>query len=414
MVSDLMPKKIPTIVSLFSGAGGMDLGFEQAGFKTIWANDFDEDSTKTYKRNIGDIVLGDIEKIKSKDIPDNPDIVLGGFPCQGFSIANSIRRSVDDSRNKLYKQMVRIIRDKKPKYFVAENVQGILSLGKGLVMQKILYDFSKLGYQIDWKLLNAADYGVPQSRKRVFIIGNRIGKKNPFPKPSHFGFVNGTKDQSLFDNDFEKYEKHISTEEAIGFLTNVRTRDKSFTHKNEWIHNHVADTNVKDEFWGRKYEVNQHEICDYLKSWRAKSEWSVKKIDEHFGYAHTAGHWFRKDNNSGSIPNPDDWLGLKKLLKFDSKYDKKVTTFVKKKISFEQSLRISNWDKPSDTITATSPEIHPNGKRRLSVRECAILQTFPMDFVFEGSTFRSMHRQIGNAVAVKLAYKIATEIKKMI
>ena len=392
--------KKPTIISLFSGAGGMDLGFEQAGFETIWANDFDEDSTRTYKRNIGDIVLGDIGAIQSKDIPDKPDIVLGGFPCQGFSIANSIRRSVDDSRNKLY--------------FVAENVQGILSLGKGIVMQKILHDFSKLGYQIDWKLLNAADYGVPQSRKRVFIIGNRLGKKNPFPSPSHFGYVNGTKDLSLFEEDYSKYERHVSTEQAISFLSKVRTRDKSFLYKNQWIHNHVADTNVKDEFWGRKYDVNQHDVCDYLKHWRSKSDWSVKRIDEYFGYAHTAGHWFRKDNNSGSIPNPDDWWGLKKLLKFDSKYDMKVTTFVKKKISFEQSLRISNWDKPSDTITATSPEIHPNGTRRLSVRECAILQSFPMNFIFEGSTFRSMHKQIGNAVPVDLAYKIAKGIKKLI
>ena len=84
-----------------------------------------------------------------------------------------------------------------------------------------------------------------------------------------------------------------------------------------------------------------------------------KKIDEHFGYAHTAGHWFRKDNNSGSIPNPEDWMGLKKLLKFDDTYDKQVTELEEKTIVFEQSLRINNWEEPSDTITATGPEIHP-------------------------------------------------------
>ena len=147
------------------------------------------------------------------------------------------------------------------------------------------------------------------------------------------------------------------------------------------IYNHIARTNVQETFWGRKYEVNQHDICDYLKEARNKSEWSTQKIDEHFGYRHTAGHWFRKDNNSGSIPNPDDWRALKKLLGFDNKYDKQVTTIVKKKIKFEQSLRITNWDRPSDTVTATSPEIHVNLKRRLSVRECAILQTFPDDFI---------------------------------
>ena len=93
---------------------------------------------------------------------------------------------------------------------------------------------------------------------------------------------------------------------------------------------------------------------------------------------HTAGHWFRKDNNSGSIPSKNDWLELKKLLKFDNKYDKVVTTYVEKEIKFEQSLRINNWNEPSDTITATGPEIHPNRERRMSVRECAIIQTFQM------------------------------------
>ena len=117
-------------------------------------------------------------------MPNNPDVVIGGFPCQGFSIANLSRR-VDDSRNKLYKQMLRVIRAKKPKYFVAENVSGILTLGKGAVIEKIIKDFKSIGYKVDYKLLNAADYGVPQSRKRVIIIGNRLGLGNPYPKQTH-------------------------------------------------------------------------------------------------------------------------------------------------------------------------------------------------------------------------------------
>ena len=394
------------ILSLFAGAGGMDLGFKNAGFDIVWANDFDPDSVKTYKRNFGDhIVLGDIEKIKTNQMPDNPDVVIGGFPCQGFSIAN-LGRSVDDSRNKLYKQMLRVIRAKKPKYFVAENVEGILTLGKGAVIQKILKDFKSIGYKVDYKLLNAADYGVPQARKRVFIIGNRLGLDNPYPTQTHQ--TPSKKKDILFD---ARLENHLTTKEAINFLSKVPITNKTLYVKNRVINNHMADTNVHDEFWGRKYDVNQFHICDYLKKWRKKAGISTKKVDEHFGYAHTAGHWFRKDNNSGSIPNPDDWRGLKKLLGFDNKYDKQVTTIVKKKIRFEQSLRITNWDRPSDTVTATSPEIHVNLKRRLSVRECAILQTFPDDFIFEGATFRSMHKQIGNAVPVLLAEKIAKKIK---
>jgi DNA (cytosine-5)-methyltransferase 1 len=348
-----MPKKKskPSVVGLFSGCGGLDLGFKQAGFDILWANDFDKDSVETYKNNIGDhIVLGDITKISSKEIPSNFDVLLGGFPCQGFSVANT-KRSMKDERNFLYLEMLRIIKDKKPKFFVAENVKGLLSMEKGAVIEMIVKDFEKIGYKVDYRLLTASDYGVPQHRQRVFIIGNRIGKENPYPKITH-GLKN-----DLFN---PKLEPFVSTKDAISHLANVRTRDKPFRHKNVTIYNHVARMNVSDKFWGRKHDVNQFDICDYLKEWRKDSGWSTKRIDEHFGYAHTAGHWFRKDNNSGSIPNPDDWRELKKLLKFDNKYDKQVTELEEKTIVFEQSLRISNWEEPSDTITATGPEIHPN------------------------------------------------------
>ena len=203
----------------------------------------------------------------------------------------------------------------------------------------------------------------------------------------------------------------MTAKEALEHLSNVRISYDPIKVGNKYVYNHIARTNVAETFWGRKYKVNQHDICDYLKEARNKSEWSTQKIDEYFGYRHTAGHWFRKDNNSGSIPNPEDWWELKKLLKFDNKYDKAVTTLEEKTITFEQSLRIANWDTPSDTITATGTEIHPNKKRRISVREAAILQTFPDNFKFEGA-MGSMYKQIGNAVPVDLAKLVAKEIKK--
>lgn len=386
-----------TVAGLFSGCGGLDLGFKQAGFDVVWANDFFKEAVETYKNNIGNhIVLGDITKIPSSDIPDNFDILLGGFPCQGFSIAN-INRSMKDERNFLYKEMLRIINDKQPKYFVAENVKGLLSMQKGKVIKMIMNDFRELGYEVDYKLMKASEYGVPQHRERVVIMGNRLGLKNKFPEKTH-----GDKDGLL---------PFVTTKEKVGFLSNVRIRDKTFVKNGEKIINHKARTNVHDKFWGRKHKVNQFDICDYLKYWRNKSGWSTKKVDEHFGYAHTAGHWFRKDNGSGSIPNPSDWWELKKILGFDDKFDKQVTELELKPITFEQSLRINNWDTPSDTITATGPEIHPNKERRMSVRECALIQTFPMDFEFSGS-LGNMYKQIGNAVPVLMAEKIAIEIKK--
>lgn len=397
------------VISLFSGAGGMDLGFINAGFDIVWANDFFKEAVESYKKNINeDIVFGDITKIKSSEMPDDIDLVIGGFPCQGFSVANT-KRSMKDERNFLYKEMLRVIKDKKPKFFVAENVKGILSMEKGKVIEMIKKDFESLGYKVDARLLNAAEYGVPQARERVVIIGNRLGLENPYPTPTHW--VDSKKYTSK-----KGLKKPITVKETIGFLSDVRLSDYPIKlDDGTMIYNHMAATNVYDKFWGRKYKVNQADICDYLKLWRDKSGYTTKKVDDHFGYKYTAGHWFRKDNHSGSIPKPSDWWELKKILGFDSKYDKKVTTMVEKEIKFEQSLRITNWDRPSDTITATSPEIHVNKERRLSARECAMLQTFPMDYQFVGS-LNVVYRQIGNAVPVKLAEQIAqgiyNELKK--
>ncbi|MFA6662167.1 MAG: DNA cytosine methyltransferase [Bacilli bacterium] len=386
------------IVSLFSGCGGLDLGFIKTGFKVVWANDFFKDAVESYRFNIGDhVVYGDITKIPSSDIPDDFDVLLGGFPCQGFSIAN-IKRSMKDERNFLYKEMLRVIKDKRPKFFVAENVKGLLSMGGGKVIGMIVNDFKALGYDVDYRLLKASDYGVPQNRERVVIVGNRLGLENPFPVRTH-----GNEDELFINGHLKPY---LKVKDVVGYLADVRTRNKAFKLNGETIYNHIARTNVSDEFWGRKYNVNQHDVCDYLKKWRDKAGISTKKIDEIFGYAYTAGHWFRKDNNSGSIPKPEDWWKLKEILGFDDEYDVPVTEMVLKPISFEQSLRINNWDAPSDTITATGPEIHPNKKRRMSVRECAIIQTFPNDFQFFGS-LGNMYKQIGNAVPVLLAEKIA-------
>ncbi len=392
------------IASLFSGCGGLDLGFIQAGFEVVWANDFFKEAVDTYRLNIGDhIIYGDITKIPSNEIPDNFDILLGGFPCQGFSVANN-KRSMNDERNFLYKELLRLLRDKKPKFFVAENVKGLLSMQNGQVINMIIEDFRSLGYKVDYRLLKASDYGVPQHRERVVIIGNRLGLENPLPEITH-GLCN-----DLFSTTILPY---VTVKDAVGHLANVRTREIPFMLDGKLIYNHVARTNVHDVFWGRKYNVNQHEICDYLKYWRARAKISTKKIDEIFGYAHTAGHWFRKDNNSGSIPQPNDWWELKKILGFDDKYDLAVTEFVQKQIQFEQSLRINNWEMPSDTITATGPEIHPNRERRMSVRECAIIQTFPDDFIFTGS-LGNMYKQIGNAVPVLLGKKIADRVKEVL
>lgn len=160
-----------TAISLFAGAGGLDMGFERAGFRTIWANDFNEDACRTHEKwSNAKVICGDIARIEAKDIPD-ADIMLGGFPCQGFSLSGP--RKLDDSRNTLYRHYVRIVREKKPLMFVGENVKGLLTMGGGTIIDAILEDFSQCGYNVFCQLLNARDYAVPEDRERIIIVGFR-------------------------------------------------------------------------------------------------------------------------------------------------------------------------------------------------------------------------------------------------
>ena len=180
------------IISLFCGAGGLDLGLIQQGHEIVWANDNAADAVATYRKNISShVVCADICDVHSDDIPD-AEVVVGGFPCQGFSQANQ-KRCAEDERNQLYIEFLRVVREKQPKWFLAENVRGILSLDNGRAIARIESDFRKVGYRVSKQLFNVADFGVPQSRQRVIIAGTRCdlpySMDYPFPKPTHSGAV---------------------------------------------------------------------------------------------------------------------------------------------------------------------------------------------------------------------------------
>lgn len=176
-----MGKKKYSLVSLFCGAGGLDMGFENQGFKTVWANDFNQDACDTHaKWSKATVKCGDIGSINFESIPQT-DIIAGGFPCQGFSLAGP--RKIDDSRNTLYRYFVKLVEDKKPRVFVAENVKGILTLGNGAIIEAIISDFKSKGYNVTATLVNAADYGVPQDRMRVIIVGVREDLPFEFKMP---------------------------------------------------------------------------------------------------------------------------------------------------------------------------------------------------------------------------------------
>jgi DNA (cytosine-5)-methyltransferase 1 len=173
------------IVSLFAGAGGLDLGFHQAGFNVIWANEFDKKITPTLMHNFKTTTVDDrsLFDVKSSEIPEAIGVV-GGPPCQSWSVAGA-GRGLSDRRGQVFLEYIRVIRDKKPLFFLAENVAGMLSARHKESLDIIISEFNKLGYHFTYKLVNVKDYGVPEDRKRVIFVGyhKKLGKAFEFPKP---------------------------------------------------------------------------------------------------------------------------------------------------------------------------------------------------------------------------------------
>lgn len=369
------------IVSFFSGAGGMDLGFELAGHDIIWANDFDQDAVNTYNKNIGkysgheaickDIVkLLDTDKEHINEILPDCDIIIGGFPCQGFSIAN-LNRSMKDERNFLYLQLLKAISVKQPRYFLLENVKGLENMEKGKILQMILEDLENagtkkskifegngLGYKVAYNVLNAYNFGVPENRERVIILGIRND------------IVNQSNVTQYIKDDVKTSKKY-------------KTLYIPITH---------SENSEKIE-----------EIKPFQKLNNAYMSWKNKeKVDLSVSTIY-------------KLRNMRDAIGDLPL-EYDSEESKKYLnhTGSKCKVNIKNTMgnRATDWDKYAPTIMGRGsgtggPLIppHPEQHRRLSVREVARIQTFPDDFEFCGSNSAG-YRQIGNAVPVLMAYNI--------
>lgn len=325
------------IISLFSGAGGLDLGFKNAGFKIIGANEYDKSIWETYEKNhSAPLIKGDIRNINSDIFLKNNNIIdgiIGGPPCQSWSEAGALR-GISDDRGKLFFEFIRILADLQPKFFVAENVSGMMSKRHLEAVQNITYLFGNagIGYDIFIKTLNASDFGVPQDRKRVFYVGFRKDLQIKFEFPTPF-------------------EKKVSLKDSIFDLQNsaVPALEKNKSHgDNLVVLNHEYFTGDFSTIFMSRNRVRT---------------WQQQSFTIQAGARHAPIH-------------PQAPIMIK--------VEKDKFQFVK---GMEKLYR------------------------RLSVRECARIQTFPDDFKFYYNSLSDAYKMIGNAVPVKLAESIANQIK---
>lgn len=367
-----------TSMDLFSGCGGLTKGFCMAGFRSIFANDIDENCEKTFIRNFPgtpflckDITLinkGEVDTLTNGSIPD---IIIGGPPCQGFSLANKRRNKIkDDPRNKLFYGFVKFIDWYSPKAFVMENVKGLLSMQNGQVIKTIVEEFSNAGfcgYNVEYKILRASDYGVPQNRERVILIGFR---KDLNIQPIHPEPIN--------------QDHFVTVDEAISDLPQIEAGQ------------------------GREVlEYPQAPQNEYQRKMRLYS----KYVTNHIAMKHTPRliERFKAIQPGQSLLDVWETHGAVKR----GAPDEKST------IKFGQNNQRLFGDKPAPTIAASfqSNFIHPHLNRNFTAREGARLQSFPDDFFFEGMRTKmswekglSQYQQIGNAVPVLLAKAIAESI----
>lgn len=363
-------KKKYNCIELFAGSGGLGTGFANSGFNIISANDVWKAASETYIANHPSVkyIVKDIAKLSSDELLDGTgytkndvDVIIGGPPCQGFSTLG--KRFIDDPRNKLFKEYVRVVNEIRPKFFVMENVSGILNMEDGKVLKNILKSFNDIGYKLEYRLLNAAEYGVPQQRKRTIFIGTRTDIKIRYPKKTHS--LSGEKGLmqalTLWDaiGDLpQSDDEEITTytiEPQNDYQRKIRNNATTLVNHNPPIHNEKARSMMK-----------------YIPT--GKSIWDVEaKVPKE--YMPTSGY----GNTYARL----------------------------------------NANEPGMTITrnfsciSSSRCIHPYLNRGLTAREAARLQSYPDNYIFKG-TKSDIHLQIGNSVPPILAGKIASTIAEML
>lgn len=231
------------VASIFSGCGGSDLGilgaftfnkkrYKELPFEIVFALDNDGKAIDTYNKNFSHKgIVADIVKYNISNMPDF-DLLVGGFPCQSFSTVNPKKDPFDD-RAKLYKRMAQVLKEKQPRFFIAENVRGLLVLNNGEIFKSVLKEFEKQGYKTHWRLLNAADYGVPQRRQRVFIVGirNDIAVEFKFPDTTHSEVGANEKTlwtplKSVIDSVADVDEKYYFSKKAVEGMKNAKNNMK--------------------------------------------------------------------------------------------------------------------------------------------------------------------------------------------
>lgn len=372
-----LDKNKPVMIDLFSGAGGFSVGCEWAGFQSVLANDHLEPALNTWMKNHPNAmgILGDIRLLNEDFVSDllkkhgveEIDLITGGVPCQGFSRANR-KHNPEDSRNYLFLDYMRMVSKFKPKCIILENVSGMKSTANGKYVKDILASMDELGYEADVKLLNAADFGVPQLRQRLIFVGIRRDldtdvKKFEYPKPT---FISPQDKGTLLDRGLNVYR---TVEDAISDLPPLESHESSSEYISEPINDYQKMMRGLDSKFAEK-------PCNILTN--------------HVAPKHDAATIDRIKNTKPGEPM----------------YEK-----------FKQRIRLSN-DKPSPTQLAGGirPQFqfgHPTQNRGLTIRERARIQSFPDSYQFCGGTVQE-RVQTGNAVPPLLIYNIAKELIKII
>ena len=347
-----------TCLDLFSGAGGLSRGFYDAGYDVVLGVDFDAAALQTFKANHGtaetmkldlfdhtniDVIIDYLTKEGIK-----LDVLVGGPPCQGFSVAGP--RDMNDKRNSLYTAMVKLADRVKPQAVILENVPGMVQTNGGIGAKRVVEDFLKIGYKMVPKLLYAPDYGLPQMRKRVFFVGLRDGNEEfVFPEPT------------------VSKEHYVTCKEAIGDLPSLQTEDGEIIYGEE----------------------EQDYICDIQNDYQRKMRKNSQKVYNHIGSVPIE----KTKHMISLVPEGKNYKALPPEYQGIYKYHEALTRYHSKK--------------PSNTInTGHRSHFHYKWNRIPTVRESARLQSFPDDFIFYGNKSEQF-RQVGNAVPPMLGQVVA-------